>query len=151
MPPLSDLAVLAAITLATILWVRWLWRRGVRGRDLLASGWLGFLGLVLIVTLLAHNVDIASRLIVSRGHDGPAFGYNFRFYSLQLLGVVLIGCGVQLVRAAAGLGLGNPAARGSAMRTLALVLLVVVPLIPIQAFFAIPLSVLGAVALLLVL
>lgn len=148
--PSSDVIVLLAIVLATTVWVVRLWRRGVRGRRFAISGWLGLLGFVLVVALTAHCVDILSRLVAGSGHDGAVFTYNFRVYSLLLLGVLLIGAGVNLLRAALGLSRGMASARRSALRTLAVVVAIMLPLIPFQAFFAVPLGVLSAVTLPLV-
>jgi cytosine/creatinine deaminase len=128
--PSSDVIVLLAIVLATTGWVVRLWRGGVRGRRFAISGWLGFLGILIVVALAAHCIDILSRLYAGTGQDGAAFAYNFRVYSLLLLGVLLIGAGINLLRAALGLSRGMPSAR--------------------QAFFAVPLGVLSAVTLPLV-
>ena len=148
--PSSDVVVLLAIALTTTVWVVRLWRRGVRGLRFAISAWLGFLGLVLIVALAAHCLDILSRLYAGASADGPVFTYNFRIYSLLLLGVMLIGAGINLLRAALGLSRGMASGRRSALRTLGLVVAIVLPLIPFQAFFAVPLGVLSAVTLPLV-
>jgi hypothetical protein len=147
--PSTDVAVLLAIGLAATAWLRWLWRSGVRGRRFAMCGWLGFLGLVLIIMLLAHCLDVLSRLYVGTGYGGAAFVYDFRVYSLLLLGVVLIGTGIRLLGAAIGLSRRVPGARGTALRTLGIVLAIVAPMIPFQAFFAISLSVLSGFGLLL--
>ena len=145
--PLSDVIVLLAIVLATTVWVVRLWRRGVRGRRFAISAWLGFLGFVLIVALTAHCVDILSRLVAGTGHEGATFTYNFRVYSLLLLGALLIGAGIYLLRAAWGFSRGISNARRSALRTLGFVVAIVLPLVPFQAFFAVPLGVLSVVTL----
>jgi hypothetical protein len=64
---------------------------------------------------------------------------------------VLIGSGLRLLRISLAIGAPTADMRGQAIRAVATVLLLVAPLIPIQGFFAIPLSVLGGVSLLLVL
>jgi hypothetical protein len=50
----------------------------------------------------AHCIDILTRLAIGRGYDGSVFSYDFRVYSLFLLGLVLVGAGVQLLRALLG-------------------------------------------------
>jgi hypothetical protein len=60
-----------------------------------------------------------------------------------------VACGVAIVRAAAGVSLRDRAARRRTLRATALVLALVVPLIPIHASFTVPLTVLGALSLLL--
>jgi hypothetical protein len=148
--PWLDFAVLITIGLTTAVWVRWLWRRDIRGRALAASAWLGFVGLALVVMLLAHCLDVLSRLYIGTAYTGGAFVYNFHVYSLLLLGALLIWSGVQLLRDAVGLSRQDPPARAGALRTLGLVLAIVLPLMPFQAFFAILLSVLSGIAALLV-
>ena len=64
--------------------------------------------------------------------------------------MLLIGAGVNLLHAALGLSHGMPSARRSALRTLAIVVVIAVPLIPFQAFFAVPIGALSAVTLPLV-
>jgi hypothetical protein len=149
--PWSDLAVLLGIVTSTACWVRLLRRRGFRGDRFAVSAAVAFLGLVLIVTMTAHCLDVLSRLVIGTSYDGAPFVYSFRAYSLLLLGVVLIGSGLRLLRISLAIGAPTADMRGQAIRAVATVLLLVAPLIPIQGFFAIPLSVLGGVSLLLVL
>lgn len=146
--PLTDLAVLLTLGIATPVVVLLLRRRGLRGRRLFTAGWLGFYALVLVVSMAAHSVDIVWRLFVGRGYDGAATAYDFRVYSLVLLGAVLIGFGVRLLMATRELGRGLASARSGAAWTTLLALAVVAPLIPIQPVFAIPLTVLSALTLL---
>jgi hypothetical protein len=101
--------------------------------------------------MTAHCLDVLSRLAVGTGYDGLAFAYNFRVYSLLLLGLVLIACGLRLLRISLAISARMPEIRGQAVRAVATVLILVAPLIPIQGFFAIPLTVLSGVLLVLVL
>jgi hypothetical protein len=64
-------------------------------------------------------------------------------YSLLLLGGILTACGVRLLRAAGALADGDARGRASAAVAATCALVLVLPLIPIQSFFAVPLSVLG--------
>ncbi|HEV2736807.1 MAG TPA: hypothetical protein VGV85_18350 [Longimicrobiaceae bacterium] len=144
--PLADIAVLLSIAISTPALVVLLRRRGLRGRRLFSAGLVGFYGVVLVVTMTAHCIDIFSRLCVGKGYDGAAFTYDFRVYGLMLLGVLLIACGARLLRSALEAGHAD-AARGTAARTTLLVLAVVAPLIPIHSFFAIPLTALGVLTL----
>ena len=61
--------------------------------------------------------------------------YDWRVYSMQLFGAVLIVQGVGCVRAAARMGPADPAERGEVLRSATLVLAIVLPSIPIHAFF----------------
>jgi hypothetical protein len=149
-PPWSDLVVLFGIVLSTGWWVARLRRRGLRGRRFAAAAAVGLLGLTLVVTMSAHCLDVLSRLAPGTGYGGAAFVYNFRTYSLLLLGAVLIGGGVRLLRVSPSIG-ASPDARGRALRAILTVFALVGPLIPIHGFFAIPLSLMAAIALFLVL
>jgi hypothetical protein len=150
MPPWSDLAVLLGILCSTGWWVTRLRRGSIRGGGFAAAAAVGFLGIVLVVTMTAHCLDIVSRLAVGTGHDGAAFVYGFRTYSLLLLGALLIASGIRLLRLSSSLGTGA-SSRGPALRAVLVVLALVAPLIPIHGFFAIPLSVIAGLALSLVL
>lgn len=151
MPPLSDLAVLLGILVATVWWIVRLRRRGLRGGRLAAASGMAFLGLVLVVTMVAHSIDVLSRLLIGTGYDGAAFAYGFRTYSLLLLGAVLIACGTWLLRLSLLVAASPLDGRRRAVLAVLTVLALVIPLVPIQGFFAIPLSAIAAVALLLVL
>ena len=145
---LSDKIVLILIAIATLGLVAILRRRGARGAPLLIGAWVGFHCIVLTTMMAGHCFDIASRLYIGRGYDGTSITYNFRVYSLFLLGGLLIACGVELVRAALAIAAGAAGVRGRALRAASVALLVVVPLLPIQLFFALLHTVLAAVTLL---
>ena len=150
MPPWSDLAVLFGIILSTGWWMARLRRRSARGGRYAAAAVVGFLGLTLVVAMTAHCLDVLSRLALGTGYDGAAFVYDFRTYSLLLLGAVLIAVGVRLLRVSSSIGTSTDA-RGPALRAILAALALVVPLTPIHGFFAIPLSAIAGVALFLVL
>jgi hypothetical protein len=149
-PPWFDLVVLLGIVISTVWWTIRLRRRGLRGGRFAAAALVGFLGLALLFTMTAHNIDVLSRLVVGTGYDGAVFGYNFRTYSLLLLGSVLIAAGARLLSVSSSIGTQRDA-RGPAARVILIVLALVVPLIPIHGFFAIPLSATAGAAMLLVL
>jgi hypothetical protein len=151
MPPWSDLVVLLGIFVSTGWWMLHLHRRGLRGGRYAAASAVAFLGLALVLTMTAHCIDVLSRLAVGTGYDGAAFVYNFRTYSLMLLGAILIACGARLVRVSLLIGASGTEARVQAIRAVLMVLALVAPLIPIQGVFAIPLCVVAGVAMLLVL
>jgi hypothetical protein len=150
-PPLSDLAVLLGTFVSTGWWMLRLRRRGLRGGRYAAASAVALLGLSLIITMTAHCLDVLSRLAIGTGYDGAAFVYDFRTYSLLLLGTVLIASGARLVRVSHRIGASAVEARAEATRALLVVLALVAPLVPIQGFFAIPLCAMGATAMLLVL
>jgi hypothetical protein len=140
---LADKLVLVAIALFTIAVIWALRRSGARGGRLLTASIVAFNGVALIAMMVGHSLDIASRLYVGRSYEGVELTYNFRIYSLFLLAAVLTACGMALVRAAFGLTRNTAGATRHGLRSAAVTLLVVIPLLPIQSFFAIILTVLA--------
>lgn len=148
--PGIDIAVLVVIVVGTLFLTHRLWRSGARGIRYAVALNLCFLGLVLVATMTAHQVDILYKLSHGTTPQGAVFRYDFRGYSLLLLGVLLAAAGVFLLRAGGEIGRGAGSLR-AARRIVVGVLVLVVPLIPIQAFFAIPLSVIGGICVTLLL
>lgn len=134
--PYVDQMVLASLVAGLVASLAWQWRRGLRGRHYLA-GVLGlFYGLTLVAMLGFHGADVTwgvTHHLASM--TGKPMTYDWRAYSLLLFGAVLVAQGVGCVRAAARMGPANPAARLSVLRRTALVLAIVLPIIPIHAFF----------------
>ena len=149
--PLADRLVLLALV-AGLLAFPVLYRRGTDGRRLAVATLAAFYGLALVAMLGAHCIEIAWHTV--HGHatyDGRAvFGYDWRSYSLLLFGVLLVIQGARLLRHADRLVDGDPAARGALLRTIAVVLAIVGPTIPIHAVFGVALSALGAVTFVVV-
>ena len=146
-----DLVVLVGVIAASIAISLRLWRIGARGTRLMRAAATGSYGMVLAIAMSAHIVDILSRWHLGQRHDGTPLVYGFHLYSLLLLGTVLTALGLWLLRAAVSLATGDARGRSHALGATLCALAIVVPLIPIQAFFAVPLSVLGGVVLLLLL
>jgi len=92
-----------------------------------------------------HLVGVLRRALEGKGFGGELeFHYGFHFYSVVLLGVLLVGCGLACLWQTRGLWRGKDAARRIALCwSLALVFLNA-PLIPLQDF-AIPLTAVSAV------
>jgi hypothetical protein len=148
--PLIDIAVLLVLAVTVPAAITLLWRRGIRGRRLLVAGWLALLGLVLVTTMLAHSADIGKNLYLgARAFDGTPWSYNFRTYALFLLAGVLITQGARILAAVAAMARGEEAGWSDALRTALVILVVVAPLLPVHRFFAVPLTGIAAVAVLL--
>lgn len=79
---------------------------------------------------------------------GQQFVYDYRFYSLILLGAVLIAGGLLATLQAASLARGQPAGWRASVTVWAAILAVNLPLVPLQGF-AVLFSALATVALLL--
>jgi hypothetical protein len=144
--PLSDLLVLGGVLLGTAL--LFLRHRSVhaRGRTLLAGTWLSFFGLFLVLSMLAHTVEIVVHVV--RGDtqiSGEPWTYDFRTYALLLLGAVLMTIGVRVLGAAANLSRGRENGRRAAWGLTLATLAVVLPLIPIQAFFGVLVTTLAGI------
>jgi len=147
---LTDILVLLAVILGTAGASILLRRQSIRGSRLFAAVWLSFYGLMLVASMLAHNIEILYRATAGRAassNNAPV--YNFRLYSLLLLGALLIWAGVVCLRAAPRVGRGTPDARRTAIATSVVVALIVAPLIPLQMLFGIAFTVLSLVTLLI--
>ena len=145
---LSDILVLVGTLLGTAVLFSWYRSGHARGLALFGATWLGFFGLFLLLSMLAHTVEVSWHLV--RGDtqiSGEPWSYDFRSYSLLLLGAVLMSIGVGVLRAAANLSRGRGSGRRTAVVLAAATLAVALPLIPIQAFFGTMMSVLAGVTL----
>lgn len=119
--------------LATAVFAVAMRRRGARGRRLLASTWVFFYGLFLAVMLSMHSVVILGLRLFERPAGDP-FVYDFKLYSLLLVGAAFITQGVRYMRAAGRLAASDGAAKREALRASYVVLALAVPMIPIQFF-----------------
>lgn len=148
--PLADLLVLAVLGLATPAAVVLLWRAGLRRLRLAAAGWFAFLGVVLTATMVAHELDILLGFLRGTRYDGSAWTYDFRTYALHLLGAVLIVQGVRTLASVRAFAMRTDgrATRplSGAVRAALVTLAVVVPLLPVHAVFALPLTVIAVAA-----
>jgi hypothetical protein len=123
-------------------------RRGLRKQDLVMSLWVLFYGLALVLMMALHVFEVTYHLVAGGTTlTGQAWRYDFRSYSLLLLGALLIWQGVVLLKSAGGVTRTREICF-EAFKATAIVLAVVVPLIPIQAFFGVILTVLSVVTLL---
>lgn len=147
--PYIDPIVMASLALGLLACAAGAWRLGARGGRLLATFFAAFYGLTLVVMLSAHSADVLYNAVLrNRATDGSAFGYDWRTYSLLLFGALLVRQGVLCLRGAPRIARGEATARGDVLRAAAVVLALVLPLIPIHAFFGYLIS--GASALTLV-
>ncbi|HET6763690.1 MAG TPA: hypothetical protein VFH27_08455 [Longimicrobiaceae bacterium] len=147
----DDMMVLIATALGTIATAVAFWRMGVRGRRLAVSVWAGFYGVAMIVMLAAHCIEIAyNTLTHAPAFGGGTFKYDWRVYSLELMGVLLIVLGVRALRAAVGMARGHAEARAAMLKTLAVVLAIALPIIPIHWFFGYLVSGLTAITVMVV-
>jgi hypothetical protein len=109
-----------------------------------AAGMTLFVGLLITVMGLAHLYGV----VVTASKKG--YVYDFRLASLVLVGIALVFGGALCLSAVRGLARGQRTAWGRALIGTLLLLLVLVPLIPMQPDMAPGLSVLASVNLIVV-
>ncbi|HEX6899219.1 MAG TPA: hypothetical protein VF789_05875 [Thermoanaerobaculia bacterium] len=134
--------VVAATVIATLRFKRTplpLVRLLMAGYSYFAGGLVGALG-------LAHLVAVVI-VAINRGRQHE-FVYDYRFYSLLQLGVLLIAAGIMASIKAAGLARGELAAWRASLSVWIAILAINLPLVPLQGF-AVLFSVLAALELLL--
>jgi hypothetical protein len=144
---LMDLAVLGSFAVGSVLMVRHLRRSGLHGRTLSLVAVVAASGLLMVVSMAAHTIDVFARLYAGTGHDGAAWSYDFRVYSMLLLGFLLGACGARLIRLAPRLAGRGGAERMEAVRVTLVVLAIVLPLLPVHGFFAVPATLVAALNL----
>lgn len=92
-------------------------------------------GLVTVGLMALHLMAVVGRAISGKGFGGQAhFAFDFRFYSLLLVAVVIIIPGLVFVMHARRLTDGDATAWKRALWASGALLLINVPLVPIQAF-----------------
>jgi hypothetical protein len=110
-----------------------IWFAATRERGavtLVAAGAVTFFCGALIASLgSAHTVAVIGRAL-----RGPSFVYNFRLYSLVLLGACQMAGGLRCLSTSWRVASGDARAWKSALIATMLLLIVNVPLIPIQGF-----------------
>jgi hypothetical protein len=126
--------VLAAIGAA--VWLAVDARRRQAREGLAAVGAIDlFCGLVILVLMALHLAAVIGRAVSGQGFGGELrFAYDFRFYSMLLLGVVIIVPGLVFVMAARRLTEGDAGAWTRALWACGVLLLINIPLVQIQAF-----------------
>lgn len=92
-------------------------------------------GLLTVGFITLHLIAVLGRAGSGRGFGGDAlFTYDFRFYSLLLLGIVIIVPGLVCLRLARRLTEGDMSAWTSALWASGALLLINGPLMPLQGF-----------------
>lgn len=141
---LLDSVPLAGVVVATALATLRLRRESPPLVRLLVAVYAYFAGALIAALGVAHLAAVVMAAI----ERGPAFVYNFRSYSLVLLGVLLIVTGLVAAVQATRLGRGDGAAWRASLWVWTAILAINLPLAPLQGF-AVGFSVLAALALLL--
>ena len=94
-----------------------------------------FCGLLMLGLMALHLAAVVGQAISGKGFGGEAyFAYDFRFYSLLLLAAVIIIPGLVFVLHARRLTEGDATAWNRTLWACIALLLINVPLVPIQAF-----------------
>jgi hypothetical protein len=150
--PYTDPIVLGLLLASLIGSFVYQWRLGLRGGRLAVVSFAMFYGLSVIAALGMHCLDVLyglSHHLRSFG-TGKTFAWDWHTYSLLLFGVLMIWFGARCLRYALWMGRGDVGARTAFLRLAGVMLVVVLPLIPIQAFFAVVGTALSVIALLVV-
>jgi hypothetical protein len=150
--PYTDPIVLGLLLASLLGSFVYQWRRGLRGGRLVVVSFAMFYGLSVISALGMHCLDVLyglSHHLRSFG-TGKTFAWDWHSYSLLLFGVLMISLGARCLRYALWMGRGDVRARTAFLRLAGVMLVIVLPLIPIQAFFAVVGTALSVIALLVV-
>lgn len=134
--PYLDAIMLAVSLLGTVLFCRFLYRHPhFTGRKAPLFAMV-FFAMNPFVNLWGHEFAIGIAAF-SRWQRG-LFGYDFRFYSLMLLGAVFIGLGGYLLARIGELSRGNATARRYIVRACAFQVLLSLPLFPLNPIGLMP-------------
>ncbi len=143
---LLDSVPVAAAVVATVIATRRLMRDHVPVVRLLIAAYTYFAGALIGALGVAH---LAAVVVVSIGRGRQSrFLYDFRFYSLVLLGAVLIATGVMAAMQSEWFARGHRVAWRTSLSVWATILAINLPLVPLQGF-AVMISALAVLALLL--
>ena len=141
---LLDSVPFAAAVVATLIATRPLMRDHVPVARLLVAAYTYFAGALIGALGVAHLTAV----VVASIHRQSRFLYDFRFYSLILLGAVLVVTGVMAAMQSGWLARGHRVAWRGSLSVWAAILAVNLPLVPLQRF-AVLFSALAVLALLL--
>ena len=114
-------------------------------------GTIGFFTGTLITALgVGHLIAVVSRAVSGEGSGpGGTFAYDFRFYALVLLGMLLMAGGAGCFAPARGLTRGETRAWKTALWSTVALLAINLPLIPVQGLALSPFLLVNLVALML--
>ena len=150
--PNTDPIVLGLLLVSLMGSLVYQWRRGLRGGRLAVVTVAMFYGFAAIIALSMHTLDVLYGYShrINSFVTGKPFTWDWHTYSLLLFGALMVWYGAQCVRRALRLGRGDANARAEFLRLSAVMLLVVLPIIPIQALFGVAAAGLSVIALLVV-
>ncbi len=136
MSPLDPAFLLLYASIGGAIWFAIVARRRLCLAALTAVGTISFFNGVLIAALGAgHLIAVVSRAFSGEGSaPGDTFAFDFRFYALVQLGMLLIAGGVACFSQVRGLMRGEPRAWKATLWATVALLAINAPLIPIQGF-----------------
>lgn len=127
-----DPALLALVgTIGATIWFATAARRRGAGALAAVGAVTFFCGALIGLLGLAHTLAVIGGALSRRG---PAFEYDFRLYSLVMLGVSQIAGGLCCLTSSWNVTRGDPRAWKAALGATTVLLIVNVPLMPIQGF-----------------
>ncbi len=147
--PLDPSFLLLYASIGAAIWFAMAARRRRCPAALTAVGIVSFFNGVLIAALGVGHLIAVGNLAFSGVGSGPdgTFAYNFRFYALLQLGLLLIAGGVACFWPAGRLTRGEPQAWRSTLWATVALLVINVPLIPVQGLALSPFVFVNLVAL----
>jgi hypothetical protein len=132
---IAMIVLLIALIVATIVFAAAARRRRVPHALVALAAINLFCGGLVASLGTAHLLAVVGRALAGKGSGpGGTFVYDFRFYSLVLLGVLLLGASVACVTAVRSLARGEAAGRRVTCSAAVMLLALNVPLMPIEGF-----------------
>ncbi len=129
---LLDLVPIVGVLGATVFVIFRLRRKPFPKVRLLTAGYSYLAGGLVAALGLAHLVAVVLRAVNQARKE--QFVYDFRFYSLLLLGVFLIAAGISASNKAANLAHGERGAWKASLTVWIIILAINLPLVPLQSF-----------------
>ena len=129
-------AMVLSLALAITFTLRYK-RKALRPLRALPLFFLLFGPIVIIVHMGFHNFEILYRAVLA-GINGK-FTYSFRFYSLMLMGILVMWVSITFLRQSIGVYVWGAVAKKSLLKTAGLIALVTLPTIPLTPIGSLPL------------
>lgn len=129
-------AMVLSLALALYFTIRYK-KKGVQPLRAVPLFFLLFGPLVIIVHMGFHNFEILYRAV--QNSMAGNFTYSFRFYSLMLMGVLVLWLSVSFLKQSAGVYVWGTHTKKELLRTASIIALVTLPTIPLTPIGSLPL------------
>ena len=129
-------AMLLSLTLALVFTIRYK-KKAIQPLRAVPLFFLLFGPLVIIVHMGFHNFEILYRALL--GSIDGKFTYSFRFYSLMLMGILVLWQSVVFLKQSAGVYVWGTTSKKSLLQTAGIIALITLPTIPLTPIGSLPL------------